>query len=280
MTKHVLFILLTILLFSCENTVTEEMFPKTTFYSSFPKRNCNLTHFLGENLTIKSGTDTLVLKISSFKNYNLIIDSKTEDTLFKGKVCKFRGMFYFNQQLNDTSYWIYAIKLNNKLIYGLNYAWQQLYLVDNAIENGQHKKLVKYLSEERIRLHSDKRELKNLYSGILDSLLPDTILYFAQPSLNQFDTTRTITPIDADEFELLSKVYPNPTSDFVNIELQQKSKIIYHLTDSKGNRVLQGQFADRKNTIDMSTLTAGFYYLILIDQTANYKETTKIIKIK
>lgn len=272
------FFWLTILLSSCGDSV--DYFPKTTFDSPFPKRNRDLTNILGDNLIIKSGTDTLTLTISAIKNYNLIIDNKTGDTLFKGTVCKFRGLYYFNQQLNDTSYWIYAVRLDDNLIYGLNSALGQTLLVDKAIENGQHKKLVKYLSTGRIRLHPDKRELKNLFSVIIDSIPPDTILQFHVTSPLLTDTTNVVTQIDPEDFEFFSKVYPNPTTDFVNIELQQKNKFIYQLTDLNGKTVLQGQFTNTKNKIDLSGQSAGIFYLTLINTINNQKETTKIIMTK
>lgn len=259
----------------------KESFPKTTFDSSFPKRNCDLTNLLGDNLTIKSGTDTLALTISSFKNYNLITDSKTRDTLFKGTVCKFRGLYYFNQQLNDTSYFIYAVKLTDNLVYGLFTAWEQINLVEKSIEAGQHQKIVKYLSSDRIRLHPDKRELKNLYSAIIDSIAPDTILQLKEVApIETADTSRTIGPIDPEDFEFFSKVYPNPTADFVTIELQQKNKITYQLTDLNGKTVLSGQFFDTKNKIDLSGQAVGIYSLCLSNPTDNFSETVKIVKTK
>lgn len=270
---------LTILLSSCTGNV-EIMFPKTTFDSPFPKRNRDLTNILGSNLTIKSGKDTLKLAIYAFKNYNLIIESNTGDTIFKGTVCKFRGLYYFNQQLNDTSYWIYAVKLYDNLIYGLNSAWVQTLLVDKAIEDGRHKKLVKYQSAERIRLHPDKRELKNLFSAIIDSITPDTILQFRETAQILTDTSKVVALIDPEDFEFFSKVYPNPVIDIVNIELQFKSKIAYQLKDLNGKTVLQGQFTNVTNKIDISGQTSGIYYLTLINSTDNQKETTKIIKTK
>jgi hypothetical protein len=271
--------LLTILLSSCDGSL-EKVFPKTTFESPFPKRNRDLTTILGSNLTIKSGKDTLKLTIYAFKNYNLIIESKTGDTVFKGTVSKFRGLYYFSQQLNDTSYWIYAVKLYDNLIYGLNSAWRQTLLVDRAIENGQYKKLVKYLSADKIRLHTDKRELKNLFSKIIDSIPPDTLLQFQEVASILKDTTKIVTQLDHEDFEFFAKVYPNPTIDFVNIELQQKNKITYKLTDLNGKTVLQGQFADITNKIDLRKQTAGIYYLTLINPADNQKETAKIIKKK
>ena len=273
------FLWLTMLLSSC-NAGEEILFPKTTFVGPFPKRNLDLTTILGSNLTIKSGKDTLTLTIHAFKNYNFILNSKTGDTVFKGTACKYRGLYYFNQQLNDTSYWIYAVKLSDNLLYGLKTAREQTLLIDRAIENGQYKKLIRYRGAENIRLYPDKRELKNLFASITDSIQPDTIIQFHNAAQAFADTTRTIYPVDPEDFEYLAKVYPNPATHFVNIELQQKNKLIYQLTDIRGKAVLQAQFTETENRIDISRLPSGIYYLTLINQAGNQKETVKIIKIK
>ena len=93
------------------------------------------------------------------------------------------------------------------------------------------------------------------------------------------DTTKTITQIDIEEFEYYSKVYPNPTTDFINIELQQKNKIEYKLSDLQGKAVLQGKFTEKINKIDLNKLPNGIYALTLTNPTDNKKETIKIIKV-
>ncbi len=274
--RHLFWLTIILALTSCD--ANEIMFPKTTFDSPFPKRNRDLTNILGENLTLKTGNDTLTLAIFAFKNYNLITDSKSGDTLFKGTVCKFRGLYYFNQQINDSSFFIYAVKIIDNLVYGLNSALAQTMLVERSIENGQHKKIVKYISTDKIRLHPDKKELRNLFSAIIDSIPPDTILQLKESLPILTDTTKVITQIDPEDFEFFSKVYPNPTTDFVIIELQQKTGITYQLTDLNGKTILQGQFIDKANKLNLSKQTPGIYLLTLINPTDNQKETTKIIK--
>ncbi len=271
------FLTIAFLLASCGDI--EKYFPKTTFDSPFPKNNRDLTKILGDKLTIKSGDDTLSLTITAYKNYNLITDDKTGDTLFKGTVCKFRGLYYFSQQLNDTSYWIYAVKLSDNLVYGLNSAFAQTLLIDKAIYADHQNKMVKFFSEDKIRLHPDKRILKNLFSAIIDSISPDTILNFQEVAPTLSDTTKFVVQFDTEEFNFLSKVYPNPTTDFLNIELQQKNKINYYLTDLSGKTVLQGQFMENKNKIDLSKQKPGIFYLTIISPTENLKETTKLVKI-
>ena len=272
-------IILTIIfaLTSCGGNLNE---PNITFDSQFPKRNKNLANILGDELKIKSGEDTLIYKITSSKNNNLIINSKTRDTVFFGTVSKFRGLYYFNEQLNDSSYWIYAVKISDNLIYGLNTARAQLEYVDQEIKNGNNRKLIKYINSDTsfIRLHPDKREMKKLFSSIISNFLPDTILNYQETYSKIQDATSTLTVIDPEDFNYISKAYPNPTKDILNIELQQKSKSTFQLTDLSGKIVLQGQLNEIINKIDISKQQIGVYALTIVNTAEKEKETIKIIK--
>lgn len=279
---HLFFIILLLALVSCDDAALTKIFPKSTFDASFPKRSKYLTNILGEELTIKNGSDTLTLRIFSNKKGNIITESRTGDTLFRGEVSKFRGLYYFSQQLNDSSFWIYAVKIKGNLIYGLNSAWAQTMLVDRAIERGEYSKLVKHINADKgvIRLHSEKREIRKLFAAIIDSIPPDTIIQFQETHLAIGDTSRMIMQIDPEDFELLSKVYPNPAKEYVNIELQQKNSVVYQLTDFGGKIVLQGKFNEITNRVDLNEQPNGIYELTLINSDEEQKETVKIIKSK
>ena len=274
------FIFLTFLIFFAACDEIGNFLPKTTFDNPFPKNNRDLSKILGDNLTLKSGNNTLSLKIFSSENYNLITNQINGDTLFKGTVCKFRGLYYFSEQLNDSSYWIYAVKVSDNLVYGINSAFEQTLLIDKAIKANPQNKMVKFISNDKIRLHPDKRNLKNLFSAIIDSISPDTILNFKEVAPLLYDTTKIIENIDNEEYNFLSKVYPNPTADYLNIELQHKNKLNYYLTDLAGKRVLQGQVTESKSKIDLRLQKPGIFYLTLISSSDNWKETTKIVKVE
>lgn len=273
--RKIIGVLIIAALASCEDV--QRLLPKATFDSSFPKRNRNLANILGDLLVIKSGNDTVTLKISSSQNSNVVTNNETGDTVFNGIVSKYRGLYYFSQQFNDTTYWIYAVKITDNLIYGLNTGWEQMLRVEKAIESGKHQKLIKYVAKDNIRLHPDKKELKELFKSIIDSIPPDTVLQPGQ-KIMLTDTTEIAEQIDSEEFDYFSKVYPNPTSDILNIELQKTGKTIYHLSDIQGKTILEGQFTDKRNQVDLSNQAPGIYALTLIDPLSKQKETIKIIK--
>ncbi len=69
------------------------------------------------------------------------------------------------------------------------------------------------------------------------------------------------------------KVFPNPTSDFINVEFSNfANEVKYRLTDVSGSEVLNGVLDNTKTTIDISNLNSGMYFFTLYDKSVlNYK---------
>jgi hypothetical protein len=264
-----------------ERSIREKL--KNTFDASFPGRNRNLARILGDTLQIRGRCgwwNILSYKILSSRKSNLIINIETGDTLFKGTVSKYKDLYYLNEQINDTSFRIFALKITDSLICGFqNYF--QYYQIDTAVEHGYYPKLVKYFDKNKniIRLHPDKKELKRLFTSILDNTEPFEIVRTKAISTT-IDTLDLATPSDSENFEILSKAYPNPAKNFINIELQKKNDVKFRLTDINGKTVLEGQFTNIANKINLSGMTDGIYFLTLLNIADKQNETIKIIKAK
>jgi gingipain R len=81
--------------------------------------------------------------------------------------------------------------------------------------------------------------------------------------------------LDENDFELLS-VFPNPTSDFIQINIQCKSKTTITILDLSGN-IIQSrdlQIGNSLDQIDLSALSSGIYQLKIESQ-----KTQKLVKI-
>jgi len=271
---------ISILFASCNNNWSN-VIPKSSFDAAFPKTNKDLTQILGNKLYIKRGKDTTVFKITNNGKQNLITD-KNGDTIFCGAVSKFKGLYYFSQQLTDTSFLIYAVKVNGELLYGLNAPWYEGILIDHRIQKGEYRDLVKRISADGkvIRLHPEKSEMNKLYAIIMDSIPPDTML--APPvKVNasiKIDTSSIIAQIDPEEFDMLSKVYPNPATSELNIDLQQKTDVKYMLSDILGKPITNGEFHDTTNKLDISNLPNGVYVLTLTTTNGKGEESVRLIK--
>lgn len=265
---------------SCTNQWAN-LVPKSSFDSPFPKANKDLSQILGSKLYIKRGKDTAILNIRNTGKYNLITD-KNGDTIFCGTVSHFRGLYYFSQSITDTSYLIYAVKIVGDKMYGLNAPWYEGVIIDHHIKKGEYKDMVKSISRDSlvIRLHPVKSEMRKLYALIMDSIPPDTLLAvpakMAQPV--KIDIAAITAQFDPEEYALLSKVYPNPASDELNIELQQKGEVKYMISDILGKGITNGELHDTLNKVDVSTLHSGVYILTLTKADGKGEESVKIIK--
>lgn len=268
-----------ILLGSCDNVKNSEV-PVITFEAPFPKRNIKLTNILGERLTIKSGNDTFIYNISSASNSNTVTNPQTGDTLFSGRVCRYRGLCYFSQQLSDTSYSIYAVRIADNLIYGFDAYNAQLWGIYAAIKSGAYPHLIRYTNSDStvIILRTDKKYIGKLFNSIVADIIPDTILTEKEIDLNPENNEEEITAIDPVEFELLSKVYPNPAKDFIHIELQRAGHVQFELAELNGKIMLQGSLSQRLNQVNISGLDKGVYLLTLVGVSENFKESVKVIK--
>lgn len=237
-------------------------FPQSSFDAPFPKRHRDLRTVLGDQLTLRRGDDTLSLKIGATAQANVITDTRTGDTLFYGKVSQFRGLYYFSQAVNDTAYWIYAVRITDRLIYGLGAYWQQGLLLDQAIEEGKYPRMVQRIDsvKHEIWLRPRKRDMKDAFTDIIAQLTPDTILTAAisQPAIVNVNLA---VEADPEAHEFLSKAYPNPARDYLTLELQQTYNLAYLLTSASGQTVQQGRLNQRVSTLDVRQLAAGVYIL-------------------
>jgi len=279
--KRVFICLLVITVFSSCNNNWSNLIPKSAFDAPFPKENKDATQLLGDKLYIKRGKDTTILTITNIGNKNLIVD-KNGDTIFCGTVSRFRGLYYFSQQLNDTSYLIYTVRKSGNYLYGLNAPWYEGVLIDHSIKRGEYKGLVKRISADgnTIRLHPDKKEMKKLYAMVMDSLPPDTLLMAPEKNnlVVKTDTASITKEIDTDDFEMFSKVYPNPVTDELNVQLQQKMTVGYTLSDITGKAITNGELHDSVNQVNIGALKSGVYILTLVKANGKGEESVKVIK--
>jgi uncharacterized delta-60 repeat protein len=77
-----------------------------------------------------------------------------------------------------------------------------------------------------------------------------------------------------DHTENQIQLYPNPSTDYINILLNDKnttSQITYHISDINGRTVMSGVLSEDNNRIDISELNNGIYFVSLEGNKNNFK---------
>ncbi|SMC67623.1 T9SS type A sorting domain-containing protein [Moheibacter sediminis] len=73
------------------------------------------------------------------------------------------------------------------------------------------------------------------------------------------------------------KIYPNPATDFVNVELLESDKANYQLIDIAGRLIKQGKIEAKKSMVSLSGLSKGIYILKLTDVNSKKQTSAKIV---
>jgi hypothetical protein len=74
-------------------------------------------------------------------------------------------------------------------------------------------------------------------------------------------------------------VYPNPTAGNLMVVMSENKPLTYSITDLDGKLLLKGRFSDIQNTLDISGLPAGEYFLNISEKTAQNVNSYKIVKL-
>lgn len=82
-----------------------------------------------------------------------------------------------------------------------------------------------------------------------------------------------------DNIDFNCNVYPNPTNDYLVIDLKNKdvANTSYELLDPDGKRILQNELSQTLNYLSLKNIPAGYYLLKIHDQNQK-SQIFKIIK--
>lgn len=277
--------------------------PEVYFDSPFPKRTKNLFWKLGNEFAIRSGNDTVVFDVifDRKKRENHIVNKQNGDTIFSGTVCKYKGLYYFNHAINDSVYWISAVRIDRNFfdsvntICGLNSGFEQMMMLADELQNGNFSGLISYTNTDTsvMRLRPDKEILAKVYQKIIESLPSDTLVsrHFwdtqanretANPATGNIEErSGKIVEYDFEEFSLIKNLYPNPTEGEVNITLNRNGKFRIKIFSARGELIEQSTLNGFEQRFSLEKYPAGIYYLKIKDrETELPAETIRIMKIE
>jgi hypothetical protein len=86
--------------------------------------------------------------------------------------------------------------------------------------------------------------------------------------------------ISDNSFQISLSAFPNPGADNLTIQISDfnKEKLFYHLFDTQGNVINNGQVTSQQTQINISTLLPATYFISILNQENQKIKLFKIIK--
>jgi hypothetical protein len=131
------------------------------------------------------------------------------------------------------------------------------------------------------------------YTTMWDSIMPSAA---ATGAFSTYEQTRMgITDLNTSAFSVMDKkvvagvdelaagqfsIFPNPSSDLVNVEFTQPSELKIDILDITGKVVESRTTSSIRNTFDVSALESGFYLFRITDLNSKMVSTKRFVKSK
>ena len=83
--------------------------------------------------------------------------------------------------------------------------------------------------------------------------------------------------VGLDEQSIITSIFPNPTTDIIQVNISQFAGMSYQLIDQNGKIISSNNITSESTEIDMKQLPSAKYHLIILKESQKI-ESTKIIK--
>jgi hypothetical protein len=269
-----------------------------SFEDEFPKRNKDIRWKLGDKFMIKNGADTTTyfVRYDAETKHNYII-SEQKDTVFKGHISKYRGLYYFSYPIDDTSYWIYAVDIKSGLFNEVNKikAWDKMYeqilILENELKNNKYQNLIskKDTTNKHFRLKADVDILSKYFTSVMDSFAYDTLILeidlikdevFKEISSGIDTLKNEIEDIVNTDEKLISAIIPNPFSHEFELKMKYDSEYEYEIYNSESKLVKSGSFTGNSENVLTVALKPDTYVIMVKDVENLDVESIKAVKVQ
>jgi hypothetical protein len=116
-------------------------------------------------------------------------------------------------------------------------------------------------------------------SGSIDFTIGEVVINSGSNITQGFHQTNwSVTSVEEHIYSYQATIFPNPTSEILNIKTSTFDNVSYRLYDAKGKLVMQDKLSAEETLVQVSQLVPGPYSLILSNVAQNLKTFT-LIKI-
>ncbi|WP_400192159.1 T9SS type A sorting domain-containing protein [Hymenobacter sp. B81] len=259
-----------LLLPGCGAPDAAEVYP---FETAPTKRRLNLVRLLGPQLTLVAAADTLQLAVRFERptRTSLVLNARTGDTLLRGWVTRYRGLYYLTQPRTDSSYWVHAWRRTSTTVQGLTNDWEQMLALRYAADRGELpppllRATVQADTVLTKRLRYDAARLRPFFEALVDSCPRYQVLTARLPAAQ---------PTAA---SLVRSVYPNPARSYVEVVFGRTGASKAELLDQQGRRRRMVRHdSTNRLTLSLHEVPAGVYLLRLHDEATHAAATRRLV---
>jgi hypothetical protein len=92
---------------------------------------------------------------------------------------------------------------------------------------------------------------------------------------------KKLTDVEVEsEIPIVLKTFPNPTTDFVNLEMSKDGNYTFYVLDLNGRIITTGNFNSNKTSIDLSSFERGNYIVKVTDNESHENYDSKIVLMR
>ena len=247
----------------CQPEETFLTWPPSVYFEPYAVRHpLNLTRVLGEKVQLVSIQDTLAMHIvyEPTTGLNLLTNAANGDTLQRVWVTHYRRLYYFTWPINDTCYWVHAVRIRRGQVQGITDPYEQMKQLEHAIRTGRFPEILRHQDSIKgtMRLQFNRNVLRRFYAATLDSLPVYHIAsYLPKPDSPPPPVAAQLPPTTT--APLLRNLYPNPATDVVHVTLASSSPCKLSVFDMAGRLMLATPAIPAVSILDVHQLPAGRY---------------------
>jgi hypothetical protein len=259
-----------------------EFEPNVDFVEPIRGRTINLSNKVGETFQIVRENDTI--------KYSLYFDKSTDcnylvksdaDTVFVGTVTKRNELFLLNRPLTNGKFAVHALKFTDTTVTGLESEWLQANIIKNELDSGKYTDLIADTVGVNT-LQAEKGDGKEIFRFVIEQLEPEKLISYEFDYLtDNFEKDTLISKSENQmiaEKVLIKKVYPNPFTDNITIELTEKAPYVFKVFDVNGKHIKTSKLNTDNMKMELPNLKSGYYILKVMALNTELLDEIKLVK--
>lgn len=240
----------------------------TTLSGQFKKKKLDLRWALSDYFSVMESSDSSVtsyeVSYDRPTRTNFVTEKSSGDTVFTGYAMKYKGLWFLEQAVSDSTFVLNAIKIRNGSVYGWLETDEQMRRLDSVAGTGALDDLVQKQSEKLTIVDANRKAITKYFQSWVASAEEKFLV--DQGKIDFVAIESDVTGIDGgDVIRMLETLYPNPANDKFRLGLYETRELRVKIFDLRGQLVVNEIQNTQDKEYDVSAWEPGVYVVSLRD---------------